>query len=134
MKSKNLKKKYIILSNGGRLDLDFAIECATELRQTEWEFKKYKARQALKDINGGGIRPYVGQNYDPTKMELVKDGWTHDHCEICFATIAEGETDKEFEIDGFNSELDWICNNCYSTFIEPSNLNDGLENLSIIEK
>tara|TARA_R110002050_G_scaffold24289_1_gene65033 strand:- start:477 stop:881 length:405 start_codon:yes stop_codon:yes gene_type:complete len=134
MKLKKPTKKYILLSDGEELDLGFTIERATELRQTKWEFKKYKAGQALKDKNSGSTRPYIGQNYDPTKMEIINDGWTHAHCEICFAKIADGETEEESEIDGFHSDLDWICNNCYSTFIEPTEQADGLKKLSIIEK
>ena len=127
-------KKYILLEHGGELELDFAIENANLLRKSEWEFKKYKAGPALMDKNGGTSRPYVGQKYDLTKMDLKLDGWNHDHCEICFTTIAEGETNKEYEFEGFHSDSSWICKNCHSIFIKPKELAEGIEMLKIIEK
>jgi len=132
--NKSSKKKYIKLPSGGELELDYAIKCATELRESEWESKKYKFGKSLNDKNGGTSRLYVGQTYDPTKVNLIENGWTHDHCEICQSTISEGDSDSDYETEGYSSNFDWICKNCYSNFIEPVDLNTGIKKLNIIEK
>jgi len=122
-------KKYIVLPNG-KVELDYVIE----LREHKWELKKYISPDALKDKNGGTAWLYVGQKFDPTKVDLIKGGWNHDHCEICHTTIAEGETEIEFENEGFYSEYEWICKNCHSNFIKPTDLESVLSEFEIIEK
>jgi len=132
--NKSSKNKYIKLPSGSELDLEYAIECATELRESEWELKKYKFGKSLNDKNGGTSRLYVGQTFDPAKVDLIDKGWTHDHCEICQTTISEGDSDSDYETEAYSSNFDWICKNCYSNLIEPMDLNTGIKKLNIIEK
>ena len=128
------KKKYVVLPNMGELELDYVIEQATELRKYNWTFKKWTSRPALIDKSGGRSSEYTGQNYDPEKTDLIEDGWTHDHCEICFATISEGDSDDDFETEGYNFENAWVCKSCYQKFIQPENLDAAINKMKIIEK
>jgi hypothetical protein len=36
--------------------------------------------------------PYTGQEYDPSKFELVEGGWDHEHCSVCWAKIEAGDS------------------------------------------
>ena len=132
--NKSPKKKYIKLPYGVELSLGYALESAQELRNSEWELKKYKFGKSLNDKNGGTSRLYVGQNFDSKKIDLIDNDWTHDHCEICQTTITEGDSASDFETEGYNSDFDWVCKNCYSIFIEPADLSTGIKKLNIIEK
>ncbi|WP_159076361.1 hypothetical protein [Flagellimonas amoyensis] len=122
-------KKYLLVQNG-EIPVDYLIE----LRQYAWEFRKYSCPDALIAINGGSTWLYTGQKYDESKVTLIKGGWAHDHCEICYATISEGEATSEYEVEGYHSEFEWICKNCFTDFIQPMDLNSILKNHRIIEK
>ena len=94
----------------------------------EWKFQQWRPTPALIERKGGAQVQYVGQKYDPTYFELVEDGWTHDHCEICFHTLSdiEGYGDP----DGYKTENgDWICNNCYNLFVKPVDVQETINSL-----
>jgi hypothetical protein len=83
-----------------------------------WNKQLWTARDALVDRNGRRTSLYVGQNYDPAKVDLVKGGWDHDHCEICWWELYESE-DTEHGT-GFTNGQDWLCIECHTKFIAPS--------------
>ena len=35
-------------------------------------------------------RPYTGDPFDPDEYELIEDGWDHEHCDVCSATVVDG--------------------------------------------
>ena len=83
----------------------------------QWHEEKWMPTPALIHKKGGIRRQYRGQKYDPDKIDLVADGWTHDHCEICWWTIHESDNDNEGR--GYRNEYNaWICTECYIQFIE----------------
>ena len=51
------------------------------------------------------------------KYSKYRDGWEHDHCELCNATISELENDLN---EGYATDDDyrWICETCYQDFKE----------------
>jgi hypothetical protein len=93
----------------------------------------WKPTPALIDKSGGSSRQYVGQRFDPKYFNLVQDGWTHDHCEICFTTISNkegyGDTDGHVAENG-----DWICKECYKLFIEPNDVQETIKSLNTTTK
>jgi hypothetical protein len=56
-------------------------------------------------------KPYHGEPYDPEKFELLEGGWDHEHCDVCWAHIEEGDSywPNEDE-DGGHVDL---CEKCY---------------------
>jgi hypothetical protein len=53
--------------------------------------------------------------YPDGRVKIVKDGWDHEHCRICFQTISSVEVDNE---DGYvNEEGDWLCKSCYQNYV-----------------
>jgi predicted nucleic acid-binding Zn ribbon protein len=82
-----------------------------ELNKDDWKFRKWFPRPAL--IEKSGSRSlYVGQRFDPKYFELVENGWTHDHCEICAKTITDFKT-ADSEDCGYFYNGDWICESCF---------------------
>lgn len=81
----------------------------------EWaREQKWIARAAL--ISKGSASDYVGQKYNPEHTELVEDGWSHDHCEICWWTLTESDNPDEGE--GYTTDGHrWVCTECYEKFI-----------------
>ena len=98
------------------MELNRLVDTVMELKSRGiWVFKKWKRTPALKDKSGGVSRQYVGQSYNPKYIDLVEDGWTHDHCEICTKTISDT---NQYDTQGYNLDNDWICEECYHFFIE----------------
>jgi hypothetical protein len=48
--------------------------------------------------NGGSedgwkvVCPYYGQDFNPDLFTILKNGWDHEHCDGCQATISEGDS------------------------------------------
>jgi hypothetical protein len=51
-------------------------ESVAECRKATWHREKWKPTPALVDKKGGSVTLYVGQQCDPSKADLVQDGWT----------------------------------------------------------
>ena len=132
MKERQDNKTYVTIPNKGDHELNTLLDTVHYLKQLVWTSKVWKSTPALIEKSGGS-RQYVGQKFDPKYFDLVQNGWTHDHCEICYATISDIEDygDKE----GYNADNgDWICNDCYNLFIKPTDINETLNNLTKVTK
>lgn len=91
-------------------DIEYQVDW---VRKQKWKKKKWDPRPAL--VSNGRISDYHGQKYNPDYSILQKDGWTHDHCEICCWTIFESENPEEgtaYTSNGHN----WLCTECYEQF------------------
>lgn len=84
-------------------------------RGSSWNREIWKPSPALIDRKGTSTTRYVGQQYDTTRTRLVPDGWTHDHCEICWWTLHESE--DEAEGVGYTDGHNWICIECHGRFV-----------------
>ena len=133
MQNNKDKKTYVTIPNKGDHELDNLLETVEYLRQLTWTYKIWKPTPALIDKSGGSSSQYMGQNFDPKYFDLVEDGWTHDHCEICFQTISNKE--GYGDMDGYEANNgDWVCKDCYSLFIKPSDVQDIIKSLKSIKK
>ena len=79
--------------------------------------ERYHARDALVD-NAGNSRPYSGRHFDEKKFKVVKHGWSHDHCEICFWALRESE-DEEEGVGYTDGCGNWVCLECFDKLIKP---------------
>jgi len=87
-----------------------------DCRQYQWHQQQWGRRDELSQKHGGTSSPYVGQSYDSTKVDLVRGGWTHDHCEICWWKLFETQ-DIEHSV-GYSNGHGWICRECFERFIQ----------------
>jgi len=71
-----------------------------------WTKIVFKPKPALIEVKSKGIHLFRGQNYDASKFNLVQNGWTHEHCDNCFARIEEN--DIMYENQG-----EIKCDECY---------------------
>jgi len=126
-------KTYVIMPNSGEMDLQYLVETVTYLRGLRRTFKIWELSSALIEKSGGSSRQYIGQKFDPTYFEVVTNGWTHDHCEICFATISNNK--NLGEIEGYTTDnCEWICKNCFNGFIAPENIDTIIPALKTVTK
>ncbi|GAA4316803.1 hypothetical protein GCM10023184_00170 [Flaviaesturariibacter amylovorans] len=87
-------------------------------RSLDWIFKVWQPSPALIEKKAGNARPFVGQSFDPAYFDLVQDGWTHDHCEICFVNLSDDT--EAGETDGYTADRQWICKTCHAKLFPPS--------------
>jgi len=89
----------------------------------KWQKIYFKSTDADKfKLNGAIGLQQVGNELPDgaERIGLVKEGWDHEHCYICWQTISETEVNNEF---GFVDENNnWVCQECYSEFIEKKSL------------
>jgi len=76
-----------------------------------WTETNWKPKDALVDKNSKTFWLYNGQAFDKDKIELVKKGWTHEHCDICLNDIKENDSCAK-------SDNQIICEICYFDFIK----------------
>jgi hypothetical protein len=117
----------------GYFDIDDIREQYEDLKDTSFEYGKWKPRAALIEKNGKTSWLYTGQKYDPKFIDLVEDGWTHDHCVICSRTISEKEN-QYTDSNGYFNGYEWVCKGCYETVISASDLEKRLAELPKYEK
>ena len=88
-------------------------------RTHTWRRERWQRRPALVHRVGGTVSLYHGQTFDPAKIDLVPDGWSHDHCAICWWTLGDSGSDEE--CIGYTDERgDWVCTECYQQFLVPN--------------
>lgn len=79
-------------------------------KKLNWTRQNWKPQKALIEKNSNNVRLYTGQKFNLDYFELKDEGWTQDHCDICFQNISEADL---CAISGGNV----ICNNCFIDFI-----------------
>ena|SRR5438093_1377877 len=127
------KKTYVTIPNKGEHELHTLLETLGYLRQLIWTYKVWMPTAALIDKSGGSSSQYVGQKFDPKYFDLVEDGWTHEHCEICYQRITNIE--DYGDEDGYEAQNgDWVCKECYNLFIKPNDIQETLKSLKTTKK
>lgn len=108
-------EKDTIWIRGSEWDRTYVEESIAYSRSSAWQETKWRPRPALVHRDGGRVSLYTGQGYDPDKIDLVEDGWNHDHCQICWWDLHEAD-DAEHGI-GYSDGEGWLCSECYNKFI-----------------
>ncbi len=81
------------------------------IKSLNWIETTWKPKDALIGKNDKTAWLYTGQNFDEDLVELIKNGWTHDHCDICSTDIGEMDNCA-------TSGNQIICVACYNDFIK----------------
>ena len=117
----------------GDIKIDHIREMYEDLKGKAFHYMKWKPRAALIERNRGATWLFTGQKFDAKYIDLVEDGWTHDHCRICSITICENK--NEYTItDGYFDGDDWFCKSCYETIIVVDDLEEKLTKLPQYQK
>ena len=106
-----------VVIHGSEWERSHVEESVAYCKESLWDRAVWPPRDALVHRNGGRVSLYIGQKYDPAKIDLVKGGWNHDHCQVCWWDLYESE-DPEHGV-GYTDGDDWLCSECYGKFIAP---------------
>ena len=129
------KETFVKIDNWGEMELTYLVDTVRNLKSYgTWTLEKWRPTPALIDKNGKTSRQYVGQDYDPKYIDLVSDGWTHDHCEICTKTISDRDDIEDWATQGYRADNRWICEECFNLFMVPDDIDKELEKYPRVEK
>jgi hypothetical protein len=92
-------------------------------RKFHWEKRRWTPRDALAQRSNKTLYLYSGQSYDSQEVELVKGGWSEDHCAICWWKLFESESLEHGE--GYTNGQDWLCTECCERFVNPQSPPDA---------
>jgi len=109
------EKIYLRKIDGREFKVSDLVEELNWARNLQWTKIIWKEKNALVDKKSETIGLYVGQKYDSEHFDLVDNGWTHDHCDICFLEIESNDI-------AYESDSQILCSYCYFEFIEPNNI------------
>jgi hypothetical protein len=88
-------------------------------RQKQYTRQPYSTEDILiaRESNEAGLfasQPYHGETFDESRFRVVRGGWDHDHCYVCFATILPGD---EWWVVDSGDEVG-LCQKCYSRLFD----------------
>jgi hypothetical protein len=86
-------------------------------RKFHWEKRRWTPRDALAQRSDKTLYLYSDQAYDPEQFELMKGGWSEDHCAICWWKLFESGSVEHGE--GYTNGQDWLCSECMERFVNP---------------
>ena len=96
---------------------EFLAQSLAELDGLTWEKRRFICYPALVSVDGEIVMRYDGRTYNPSVFRLVQNGWRHEHCRVCLATITESE-DPNLGI-AFTNDGRWVCTRCYVSLVVP---------------
>lgn len=118
-------KTYACLSISWNWNLYRAILDPT----TVWHKDTFKPSDAQVFYLPNGVRGWCkfGQaiNHKDAKIgEVIKDGWDHEECEICYSHIGRGGNSEYYKYDWH-----WLCIDCFNKYASKHDLSftDGIE-------
>lgn len=121
MPSKNMEPEFIVI-HGDTWKYEDLREAVESAKTANWMLREWKPRPAL--ISKGHVSDYHGQRFDPSKTQLVEDGWSHDHCEICWWSLYK--SDDPAHGQGYTTDGHiWICSECHGLFIQERAVSSG---------
>lgn len=97
-------------------------ELSAYYRKFHWESRRWVPRDALVHRSNQKFYLYSGQSYDPEQFDLVKGGWSEDHCAICWWKLTASDSLEHCE--GYTNGQDWLCWECYERFVSPKSSAD----------
>jgi hypothetical protein len=72
--------------------------------------------------------PYKGQSYDEVEYKLIPGGWDHEHCDICWAKITEGDP-----YWANTNKVKIICKGCYEHYKDQINYKRSAEQVDGVD-
>jgi hypothetical protein len=69
-----------------------------------------------------GLRKAKPEDSQNPELQIVRNGWDHEHCELCNAHIDPGDSCHR------DAEGAWVCQRCFRQFVQPHDLSfiDGI--------
>jgi hypothetical protein len=103
--------------HGSRFNTEYIREAVKRCRQYNWHWRKqlWSPRDIVVNRQTGSISFELILAEDTANFELIKAGWTTDHCAICRWALFESKDDP-LHNEGYTNGREWVCTECYEKF------------------
>ena len=90
-------------------------------QNSSWQLREYRPSDAVA-THSEGSRVLSKQSGPATELpagaEIIRNGWDHEHCELCSTRIGSGGA-----VTGYVDAKDrWLCSECYEHFAKERDL------------
>jgi len=81
-----------------------------------WTRRRFQPADEIRlhTSNGRIISKRLPRGAPRPSGDVVQDGWDHDHCALCWATISLAEGGEPV---AYSDGRDWLCTTCFAKFI-----------------
>jgi hypothetical protein len=118
----------------GDVEIEHIRETVLEIKGQNFEHKTWYPRPGLRDKKSNFVTHlYTGQTFDKEYFTLDNNGWTDDHCIICFKTLGS-DPNHYTDTDGYFNGADWVCKTCYNELVLTPDLEQKIESYGHYEK
>ena len=102
--------------HGSRWNVDYVRDVISLVRSYNWHWEKanWKPRDIAKHRKTGRFSFDLSLAGEGGDFELVKQGWTKDHCFLCRWELFESEDEHG---KGYTNGHDWLCLECCERFL-----------------
>ena len=96
----------------------YRLECVKLVLDSasQWTRRKFSSRDAFEQPSPTGGRMWravESGDVERADGEIVRDGWDHEHCALCWEKIGVGGQPEAY----FNSSGEWFCVSCYERHV-----------------
>lgn len=92
----------------------YQLEVAQDTNRT-WRKQTFESKDMLARVGDGCHFGHQVVEGEPLEGELVKGGWDHEHCLLCWKKISPN---KEEELnEGYTDGKEWLCQACYELYV-----------------
>jgi hypothetical protein len=93
------------------------LECATDTSRN-WRHVLFQPRDMVVEPIDSGWLGHKRDNHEETTPngKIIQNGWDHEHCFLCWATISTATGDCNA---GYTDGNDWVCDTCFAKYIAP---------------
>ena len=106
------KKEWLILDGYWGQRAEIVLDSTRE-----WRKARFEPSHAVAFREPGGTCVSKADSPKPPGGELIKGGWDHEHCAICWETLGSGG-----QPEGYLSQNDWVCEHCFERFVQQRSL------------
>jgi hypothetical protein len=101
--------------HGLRWNRDYIVDAVKRCKKYNWQWQKrlWKPRDVVVNRRTGKFSFDLTLADDAVNFELVKNGWTKDHCSVCDWELLESQ---DLHGIGYTNGHQWICLECYEKF------------------
>jgi Clp amino terminal domain, pathogenicity island component len=118
---RSTRKLEEITLHGRPRNADFIRRSVKKLREITWHWQKrdWTPCDVIIHRKTRALSFETSLAEDKKHFELVKEGWTKDHCAICRWELF-ASADAPDHATGYTNGRDWLCTECYEKFIARS--------------
>ena len=89
-----MKEERTVIIHGDKWKYEHVADEIEECKKSKWAKQNWSPSPTLVHKSGKSSTKYTGQEYNTEQFKYVKDGWDHDHCEICWWSIHDTEDEE----------------------------------------